>query len=123
MIHATELRIGNVLLQEGSVVFVTHRIISDIASAPEHHNYQPILITEEWLKRLGFEYFTNGWHEIKMPCGSKKLSVSIEQAGFTIGDDDYNDEVTFPNLDFVHQLQNLYFSLTFEELKTNKLRY
>ena len=80
--------------------------------------YSPIPLTEEWLIKLGFEksisttgppineelesYILDGYDFMKDRCGS----------WFLCG---YNWNTT--HFQYVHQIQNLYFALTGEELK------
>jgi len=67
---------------------------------------EPIPLTEEWLFKFGFE-FTNGY-------GFKIFGNWLQK------EDDvyfYNVNGNFIQIDYVHQLQNLYFALTGKELK------
>jgi hypothetical protein len=73
-------------------------------------NIEPILLTEEWLKRLGF-------------YGSASLERYIGPSIGTLGWDDKgvyliadNSGPYLPHIQYVHQLQNLYFALTGDEL-------
>jgi len=76
---------------------------------------QPIFITEEWLKKLGFtdvrKYNPNAGYEIKIPGGCLR---SYWNGRILICSHD--DTIGF-YCEYVHQLQNLYFALTQEELK------
>jgi len=83
---------------------------------------RPIPLTEEWLVRFGFEKLRNfSNNAIKLDVfnylcldngndGSKYCAVSIY-------DEDENVCVYLHDIQHVHQLQNLYFALTGEELK------
>jgi len=89
---------------------------------------EPIPLTEEWLLKFGFEfldlYFNEGIpvkdYGINITkCNTvEKLSVSNWDMNISIGDyysgEDY---VLDRDIKHVHQLQNLYFALTGEELK------
>ena len=72
---------------------------------------KPIPLTKEWLLKFGFEetcyksIFTR----------HKRIQYSIENKTYSIGDD-----VSIYGIDYVHQLQNLYFALTGEELTIKK---
>ena len=70
---------------------------------------EPIPLTEEWLVRFGFEYteIHEGFNQYRKDL----LNLSITPNGFEIF-------LTFKwiNIKHVHQLQNLYFALTGEEL-------
>ena len=66
--------------------------------------YKPIPLTEEWLVKFGFEEALNGWW-------SDDELWSYENKKFYLGASTY-----LANITYVHQLQNLYFALTGEEL-------
>lgn len=80
----------------------------------------PIPLTEEWLIELGFKkgnnsfYHKNGWLDVSLP--TVHYSFDIWR-----GNEDYpttSDWSEIPlNVDYVHQLQNLYFALTGKELE------
>jgi len=115
--NANELRIGNYILDGKDVWEVDNATIFTMVDHDEEWHYKPIPLTEEWLVRFGFNDYkdrfslTNGccdddfWIEIveeikgvreKMFClRYSKLNLHIEH---------------------VHQLQNLYFALTGQEL-------
>ena len=80
----------------------------------------PIPLTEEWLVKLGFDKKENGYYK-DFSGGSMRVDENI--IALFIGSEyalniamDY-DFVELPNeIPKVHQLQNLYFALTGEEL-------
>ena len=84
-------------------------------------DFQPIPLTEEWLLKLGFKqcgYEMLSWkHQTLLP------SFNLDGINWADFDEpDYQflnykvaDEIL--RIDYVHQLQNLYFALTGEELK------
>ena len=72
----------------------------------------PILLTEEWLLKFGFEKQMAWTYCIELK-GNLKLVYYLGEKGWSIGNKNYSD---FSNLQYVHQLQNLYFALTNEEL-------
>jgi hypothetical protein len=110
---ANELRIGNKFyLPNGEVGTISYHEIRLMTIALEKPNYQPIPITEEWLLKLGFQK-TMSWTYVKDLVGNLKLVYYLGEKGWSIGFKSYSD---FPNLKHVHQLQNLYFALTGEEL-------
>ena len=76
--------------------------------------YQPIPITEEWLVKFGFEEDFEGisstWHnEVK----SIRIEIIHDSNGFHSIVGAFG---TWIEINHVHQLQNLYFALTGEEL-------
>lgn len=117
MINANELRIGNFVNDVGSQPFQIRPInIADALYAEEkgkHHlGINAIPITDDWLTKLGFHMFQEfedgsiaNWERGKMSIPQSDL-FNIWWQGDYLG-------IT---IKFVHQLQNIYFALTDEEL-------
>jgi hypothetical protein len=133
---ANELRIGNwaeylynPLDDEGNPEWkpekIDQRDITYLCEHPDEDEYRPIEITDEWLVNFGFEpmYNTPSEHnpffkrilpnkgmEIYPPSKDRRIPCyqficgGIRSQSFPV------------NIQYVHQLQNLYFSLTGEEL-------
>lgn len=124
MITATEIRIGNAIWDDvaGKVRFVTHRIISDIASSAESLPYSPIPLNAEWLVKFGFvesksydskqrNFKKEGFNQLADYGGQ---IIILPEGGFaSVSCGYYENQIDCP---YVHQLQNLYFALTGEEL-------
>jgi hypothetical protein len=118
MILAQELRIGNLVLipynksnkQEGFYE-ATISQIGDFGAYIKPEDYEPILLTEEWLLKFGFE-----WKQIK-DLSSYTLP-KLELYHYSSN----NNKIFFEYADgevelkYVHQLQNLYWVLCGEEL-------
>ncbi len=116
---ASELRIGNYVHMDMSIddIEVVRLKIGDLALfAIEATELYPIPLTEEWLLKFGFEkkYQTFEF---------KGLNIDGTVVHFSF--DKWRSEYDIENCDFteipaeckhVHQLQNLYFALTNEEL-------
>jgi hypothetical protein len=137
---ANELRIGNWVYHEPSVNETTNGefIVSEInvfdknsINGLESSDVKPIPLTEEWLLRFGFESDNNEPNEIysvDISTGERYDYVStlriIVMDDFCLvdivekGTHPRADEsiVTLKSIKHVHQLQNLYFALTGEEL-------
>jgi len=116
---ANELRIGNKVSFEGSIVTVNtiaddEVTFSDYASLdyPQIEDISGIELTEEWLVKFGFKkgckYSNDGY---TFPCGDfffyDNLFDVLEGCGGRC----------ISVVKSVHSLQNLYFALTGEELK------
>lgn len=71
--------------------------------------HNPIQLTEEWLIRFGFEKVNSDYILFKND-NLLMLSSSFR----LLADDGYSMSI---KIKYVHQLQNLYFALTGEELK------
>tara|TARA_R110000764_G_scaffold197250_1_gene282329 strand:+ start:398 stop:748 length:351 start_codon:yes stop_codon:yes gene_type:complete len=111
--EAKELRIGNYVNFEfhkdvGGIEKVGV-FLSDIENLIYGGNkskyYTPIPLTEEWLVKFGFK-FLNGY-------GFPMVGNYLQKEDGTYW---YNVNGNFIDIDHVHQLQNLYFALTNEEL-------
>lgn len=73
---------------------------------------QPIPLTEEWLVKFGFEQYNNTNHYY---YSNESYIVKINsEFGYLFYSIDHKP------IKYVHQLQNLYFSLTGEELEITK---
>jgi hypothetical protein len=78
---------------------------------------EPIPLTEEWLLKFGFKYFsnTNGY--------TYRVDFRIHLVKVDIGFLLYLDREQWINIQHVHQLQNLYYALTAgKELTLNKTK-
>jgi hypothetical protein len=98
---ANELRLNNIILYKGEAYKISGNYIlfkTCVNIERKDKDYEPIPLTEEWLLKFGFI-----WHgDIKILKGY--LNNYVDGNGET-------------HLKYVHQLQNLYFALTNEELK------
>lgn len=116
---ANELRIGNWLSVDGNQWHVDSIITNPFelyfVENPEYNhaiNATPIPLTEEWLIKFEFIYSGMiGSEQITFTKG-KLMLLSRNSKEWNLSG--YDDLV---NIKYVHQLQNLYFSLTGEELK------
>ena len=125
-----ELRIGNWVEQPNDGVTRVTAILNDLQIKTEtgyvDKYCRPIPLTEEWLLRFGFEKdtyaSTNRWILYNHDEGEVLFEIS--------GSDSYGwvriftttngIEDTDTHFKHVHQLQNLYFALTGEELQIKK---
>ena len=134
MIKANELRIGNHVLDRGNKIltidrFIGNKIECDIKGMPdksingipiyyhpftEEINYlNPIPLTEEWLLKFGIDFTSEkDYYYLAFTIKDLLFETASSMDGFT-----YNlscgNQI---NIKHVHQLQNLYFALTGEEL-------
>lgn len=122
MIDAKELRINNWVMttqifdeSEFSNFFQVGQITTPEIRA------SPIPITEEWLSKFGFKY--NGWNwefnQFKFHAQGKNDKGEFYNTEFYIQSKNEWVLISF-TIDSVHQLQNLYFALTGNELTLNK---
>lgn len=121
MIKANELRIGNwVILSEDSTKFIIEEISktglvvqnSQETAWIEIEEFEPIPLTEEILLKCGFEHSIAGLFGNNYMLNS--VSIQLKTLGAYI-------LVCYPKCEikYLHQLQNLYFALTGQELEIN----
>ena len=115
--HATQLRVGNLFrfISTDSI-----EQVADIRTAgiktPTINNVlitdiEPIPLNEDWLVKFGFEKPAHSWNG--------KIFHLSEWDAFPLNwcvAMDKNNAVIVRKLQYVHQLQNLYFALTGTEL-------
>ena len=107
MINPKELRIGNWVINSilKKKVKVSCHTFTEIIELDGQ--YSPIPIDEKWLKDFGFPFeetinaWTNGYYDILINNNRKFIIDEI-----------YN----CPEIEYVHQFQNLYFVLTGKKL-------
>jgi len=141
MIQAKELRIGNFIFDDDGTIakvigFKPYEhsvrcdeeegcdVLIDIYSADgkvrrgyvvESTSVSPIPITAEWLKKLGYQksLADNKWYKLGSLLGPVYFiydgNYGVEGLGIHPGN----------KYKYVHQLQNVYFALTGEELNVN----
>ena len=103
---ATDLRIGNIVNLDGYY----NTIKGGICLMPsEVERYKPIELTEEILLKCGFEKH----FELDNVLCLLGFSIEDRSGKFNLF---YNGACVVPSIKYLHQLQNLYFALTGEEL-------
>lgn len=111
--RAQDLRIGNLVNEYGIPTIIDSRMLQGIESANEGNkiiiDLSYIPLTEEWLLKFGF--YKNIDTELFEKSGFQ-IDFSVIKCHFYLPN--YGD--WYNELEFVHQLQNLYFALTGEEL-------
>ena len=119
MVQANELRIGNYISYKNERwIKVGYHEIRYAVLYPDT-SYYPIPLTFEILEKAGFRnisdlstnMYTSFWNDI---VGQ----ISGYHNGYFFKDSVCNDINVLP-INYVHQLQNLYFALTGEELEVN----
>lgn len=113
-----ELRIGNyiqdydktkILVVENIDSTLKYKELNGTESSSNHiTNLKPIEISEDWLIKIGYEK-TGSFYRISK---SRFAEVYVSSEGIDV----CVHSVTLDHIQYVHQLQNLYFSLTGREL-------
>jgi hypothetical protein len=106
---ANELRIGNYIKFHNTITKVEgfsiwdNLIQSDNFAERELKDFEPIPLTEEWLLKVD-------WNVYNYLCINSYFE--LDKYGHLY----YQNDYTGINIKYLHQLQNLYFALTAEEL-------
>ena len=109
---ASELRIGNWVEQPNDGITRVNAILNNLQIRTEtgyvDKYCKPIPLTEEWLVRFGFEKDdgVTWYNQIALYEGNKCFNYNAS----------YFEHHNLISIEHVHQLQNLYFALTNEEL-------
>jgi len=103
--EAKELRIGNLVQFTTGSIYKVDMLYNDFSSLLY---WMPIPLTEEWLLKFGFEikqgrFGNEYWGKINLYTASNKKIV-------------FCFDGCLKGIKYVHQLQNLYFALTGQEL-------
>lgn len=113
---ANELRLGNIMLDRLNRICKVEEILKYEFKAPAIQGgitslpNKPIPLTEEWLLKFGFNKFKGN----NTDCFLDDFETSCNMELF------FWKGTQIKNIKYVHQLQNLYFALTGEELTLNK---
>lgn len=130
---SNELRIGNILTvgRYDVKVIEIHPLGVQVCDLEETQDtwepyvdrIKPIPLTEEFLLKFGFENIDKGDNDFITYTDSEhnyylQIDVRRKDGKYLILDNSFDDLRAFSMVDieYVHQLQNLYFALTGEEL-------
>jgi len=120
--EARELRIGNLIYDYNNRLITVIAIIKEdcyfIECNENHSKYllediNPIPLTEDWLEIFGFKYDYGRWEKEYYNEYVFEIEKIPEGCILSINCGEYTEGKPFKH---VHQLQNLYFALTGEEL-------
>lgn len=116
-----ELKVGNYFDLYGSVAKLHPSDFNKWCKDFQFRDFRPIPITEEWLLKLGFEYYkpldhykiviNDVWYSIKSKHNFDGFWFTFVNLNL-----DETKEMPYKKVEFVHQLQNLFFTLADQEL-------
>jgi hypothetical protein len=126
---AQELRLGNWIKLHGDFFQVTPKMMTAYLQNGIYHT-QPIKLTEEWLEKAGFEFYdydvfdsdneTETYLSYRRKHSSKSLWYVVNLNPDGIGEFciewEWAETGVISRIQFVHQLQNLYYAVTGQEL-------
>ena len=113
---ASDLRIGNLVYNVLKEVITVDSIRDAGVNGYSIETIKPIPLTEEWLLKFGFDKYRTD-KAINYKKGL--LRFTFANKGVFKGKNFLMiaNIINYKNINHVHQLQNLYFALTGEELK------
>ena len=120
-IELKEMRIGNWYVFDEEPVQFSFSDMKDL-EFEEGYIGDPIPLTEEWLVKFGFEkegdwaYYVDYYYKdyvVYIFNDNSQPKMHLDYRG--------GEQIELGGVDYVHQLQNLYFSLTGEEIKIKEL--
>ncbi len=130
---ANELRVGNIVFENvksNNITCVQVSTIKEIHDEsvllkhglnPQLDNIEPIKITSEWLINLGFEFYGFDKFQYLIYALSNVIDGTSDFRVTGLGGKWYaqiDDSVcSWADLKYVHQLQNLYYAITGNELE------
>jgi hypothetical protein len=117
--EAKELRIGNWYKYYADGKYYNYQIEAKDFISGNIKNFEPIELSEEWLLKFGFEIEKSNSHCIAFNEVGYEHELQLDKE-FGTTENCWN--ITkygsgYRLIYYVHQLQNLYFALTGEELK------
>jgi hypothetical protein len=118
--NSNELRIGNWVLYEGKPTKVDEIFFGEF----KHLKAEPIELTAEVLEKYDFENTGSNWYTKKYFTDCKealeliRIDINANTFRASIENDDSEDEpaYTAKPVKHLHQLQNLFYALTGEEI-------
>jgi hypothetical protein len=114
-----DLRVGNWIFDvEGYVYQIQgYEIYVNLVE-----DYTPIPLTNEWLEMLGFEY-NKYYQNFRIKAGDYFNSIKYIDGEWCYNNDQSDAGCYFvTTVQYVHELQNLYFAINKEELKYENQR-
>lgn len=110
------LQIGNLIQDKyGNIEIVNQLLtigdyIDRVNDEPYEDYYSPIPLSEEWLLKMGFEQPGHGFNELQLDYNDGEIIIDINDRIYIGTNEFYVKDVP------LHRLQNIFHSLTGEEL-------
>ncbi len=119
-----ELRIGNYVnfigkREKVSKILESHVFFEGVEVGQWLSDVEPIPLTEQWLLDLGFHAIRPLFDMKRFKRGRFHVSHMLDEYKFVFKKDADSPYTPLRDIEFVHELQNLFFALTGEELTIN----
>jgi hypothetical protein len=98
-----ELRIGNYFDQFGNIHQIGWEDLKTLSISATHLWCKPIPLTNEWLQKVDWNGYKDGYFNSYFSIENRSIFYCGDFTGIVV--------------DSVHELQNLYFALTKQELR------
>lgn len=110
-----ELRLNNYVLNDERVVLLStnYDLFKCLVYVNRGIGFEPIQLTEEWLLKFGFDFYQNIGARKFMNFGNLIIETNAHK-DIPVYYTEQRELICI--IKYVHQLQNLYFALTGEEL-------
>lgn len=129
MIKPEDIRAGNYIQgppfsipkfgwhSDGVVQITSHGLTELIRIPFRQENYSPLILTDEWLRKLGFNQDCDGFYLLEI--GRKAFRISTNEGNHVVYKHNIGQKwaPVSDGIEYVHQLQNLCYILTGEELQ------
>ncbi len=127
MINTKDLRIGNYVTEKKhgfnndtnpfQIFSIYHEDNNSKINGLSINNFEPIKLTQEWLLKFGGNNEGGKWDFPKLRGSLTKFCPIMDSDEYCYQHSVFN--LTMKNIYFVHELQNLYFAITGDELVKN----
>ena len=124
-----ELRIGNIVMYDGDIVKVIgikqtgllcEVWLEDIYDSVDIEELKPIKLIEDILLKCGFELIYDGYYTRELYLiQDTRFDFLINKQNFELSELVYIGDTYYRNVRYLHELQNLYYAITKQELEVN----
>jgi hypothetical protein len=108
----TELRLGNLIIEDHEITTFNGDFYHWIEGL-----IKPIPLTKEWLLKFGFEFYVDTWYLKGFALWETEWGDDKGNTGIGYFYELRQHGMMDQHIKYIHQLQNLYFALTQDNLK------
>jgi len=118
MIKINELRIGNYVLMSGVIVRMDNKLFHAVLNGFNGYEPEPIPLTEDILLKCGFE-LEEKLNDYRFNDSEFYVNKNKITGDFWVYMSNGDEDACLTSIEYLHQLQNIYFALTGQELTFN----
>ena len=101
-----------------TVIKINWKHLRNVCEQPQDDTYKPIIITNEWLLKFGFQ-IEEDYGDETYYCKNGFGVKIVEEDNFYFYKYNGSSYTILREINYVHQLQNIYYALTGEKLTSN----